>query len=235
MGVNRITILIVEDDGNIAELLGSLLAESGYETVHFYDANGAVEWIKGYKPQLIISDIGLPGISGTQFCSILKRNPATASIPIIMLTSWKDETHKVESLKTGADDYITKPFSNNELLARVEALLRRCYFAGRTDRLLTSGALTINADTGAASLAGKMLDLLPKELAILCMFLTHKEKILSYMFIRETVWGMDAVATKNTMKVTIHRLKSKLGRCAGCIQPVIGHGYKWAERSGSGR
>jgi len=118
-------ILIIEDDENISDLLGTLLGDSGYSVVQFLDANGALEWLKTHKADLILSDIGLPGISGIQFCCLVKAEPATATIPVIMLTSMGDELNKVTALKTGADDYVVKPFSNKELLARVEAVLRR--------------------------------------------------------------------------------------------------------------
>lgn len=222
-------ILSIEDDEHVADLVGGLLAESGHEVVHFFDANGALEWLKTNKPDLIISDIGLPGISGVQFCGILKADPSTASIPVIMLTSLGGETDKVRSLRTGADDYVVKPFSNNELLARVEALLRRCLYGGRTDKLLASGSLTLNADTGEVSADGREIILLPKEFALLSMFLRGKGRILEYSFIAEAVWGPDAIATRDTIKVTIHRLKAKLGSCAGRIEPVSGLGYKWVE------
>lgn len=222
-------ILTIEDDVNMADMIGSLLEESGYEVVHFFDANGALEWLKTHKPELIISDIGLPGISGVQFCEIVKNDPSTASLPVIMLTSFGDETHKVQSLRTGADDYVVKPFSNNELLARVEALLRRCHHKGRMDKLLASGPLKLNVDTGEVFADGRGIILLPKEFALLAMFLGRKGRILDYSFIAEAVWGLDSIVMRDTIKVTIHRLKVKLGSCAGCIESVPGLGYKWVE------
>lgn len=220
-------ILTLDDDKHVADLLGTILLEAGYEVVHFYDANGAFEWLKSHKPELIISDISMPGISGAQFCEMLKRDPATASIPVIMLTSYNDEEHKVHSLKTGADDYIVKPFSVPELMARVEALLRRSYHNGQTDKVLLSGKLSLNVDTGEVSSDGKQVQLLPKELSLLAMFLKRKGRILEFSFIGETVWGLDSIATRDTIKVTVSRLKSKLGKCADCIEAIVGIGYRW--------
>lgn len=231
MAVLKTKILTVDDDKRIADLLEDLLLDAGHEVIHFFDANGALEWLKTHKPELIISDIGLPGISGAQFCEMLKRDPSTASIPVIMLTSFGDEKHKVHSLKTGADDYVVKPFSGAELMARVDALLRRCYHSGRTDRVLVSGPLTLNADTGDVHIDGEKTDLLPKEFALLSVFLSRKERILEFSFIAEAVWGFDSIATRDTIKVTVHRLKSKLGKCAACIEAVPGTGYKWSELS----
>ncbi|HBB66677.1 MAG: hypothetical protein A2X28_07535 [Elusimicrobia bacterium GWA2_56_46] len=230
MPISKAKILIIEDDENISALVCGLLTEAGHFPIAFTDANSALEWLKDHKPELIISDMGLPGLSGMQFCKILKDDPVTASIPLIMLTSVRDEFHKVESLKTGADDYIVKPCSNNELLARIDALLRRCYHQGKTDKVLVSGGLTLNFDTGDVTVDGEKADLLPKEFALLAMFLRREERILEYAFIAEAVWGLNAIATRDTIKVTIHRLKSKLGRYADCIEPVTGLGYKWADK-----
>ncbi|OGR45179.1 MAG: hypothetical protein A2X35_02145 [Elusimicrobia bacterium GWA2_61_42] len=226
----KITILSIEDDEHLADLLGSLLDEAGYGVVHFYDANSALEWLKTNKPDLIISDIGLPGISGTQFCRLLKSDAATEDIPVMMLTSLGDELHKVESFKLGADDYVVKPFSNAELLARIEALLRRCRHGGQTDRLLVSGALVLDMDTGDVSAEGERLTLLPKEYSLLAMFLKRKGHILRFSFIEDAVWGGNAIATRDTIKVTVHRLKAKLGKYSDCIEPIIGQGYKWVEK-----
>jgi DNA-binding response OmpR family regulator len=230
MATLKIKILSVDDNAQMAEILANLLAGSGYETVHFFDANGALEWLKTHTPELIISDMNMPGLSGAQFCKMLKSDPSTASIPLIMLTAVGDEINKVQSLKTGADDYVIKPVSGNELLARVEALLRRCYHRGQTDRLLVSGSLILDMDTGDVSTGEKKIVLLPKEFALLSMFLKHKGHILEYSFIAEAVWGFNSVATKDTMKVTIHRLKAKLGEYADCVEPVSGLGYKWVEK-----
>ena len=112
-------VLFVEDDANFAAILGELLSGAGYEVVHFLNANGAVEWLKTGEPELIITDICLPGISGVHFCGILKNEPKTSAIPIIVLSAMGDEPHKVEALHAGADDYVVKPFSSQEFLARV--------------------------------------------------------------------------------------------------------------------
>lgn len=222
-------VLTVDDDTNICELLAIILQESGYDVVQFCDASSALEWLKTHKPALIISDITMPGLSGTQFCQLLKKDPALSAIPVIMLTSFGDERHKVDALQTGADDYLVKPFSNAELTARVEALLRRCYHRGGVNRVLVSGSLVLDLDTGDVLAGRKKVELLPKEFSLLSTFLSHKGRILSYSFLAEAVWGLDAIATKATIKVPIHRLKSKLGEYAGHIKPALGLGYKWTK------
>lgn len=230
MSVSKIRILIIEDDESTANVVKSLLTESGYEVVHCFDANEALEWLKLHKPDLIISDINLPGISGMQFCSMVRNNPATSSIPLIMLTAMQDELHKVESLKGGADDYITKPYSGRELIARIEALLRRIYYHNQKDRILISGSLSLNEDTGEVTIGKSRVELLPKEFALLSMFLKNKGRILRFSFIAETVWGENVIATRDTIKTAIHRLREKLGKYSDCIESIPGLGYKWIEK-----
>lgn len=224
-------ILSVEDDPVMAAMIFTLLDGAGYEVAHFTEANSALEWLKSNSVDLVITDIGLPGISGIQFCKFLRSDPATASLPVIMLTAMDDERHKVGSLKTGADDYVVKPFSNPELLARVEALLRRCYHSGRTDKVLADGPLSVDDDAGEVFLDGEQVSLVPKEYALLVLFLRNRGHILSFDSIAEHVWGRDVIATRDTIKVTVSRLRLKLGDYgAAHIEPVTGTGYKWVEK-----
>lgn len=229
MGLLKTRILTVEDEQHVANLIMELLVEAEYDPVHFSDANAALEWLKNHKADMILVDIGLPGLSGMQFCRLLKENEATSSVPIIMLTAIGDEKKKIEALKAGADDYVVKPFSPGELLARIESLLRRCRHDGQVDKILQAGPLKVDLDTGVVELKKKKLDLHQKEYAVLVMFLKRKGRILTYSFIAEDVWGDEAIATRDTIKVTVHRLRSKLGLIGDCIESVPGQGYKWEE------
>ncbi len=229
MGLLKTRILTVEDDQPLANLILEVLVGGEYDPVHFSDANAALEWLKSHKADLILSDIGLPGLSGIQFCRLLRENPATASIPIIMLTAQGEEKRKIEALKTGADDYVVKPFSTGELLARIGSLLRRCNHDGQVDKVLGEEALTVNLDTGVVELKKKKVDLNLKEYALLVMFLKRKGRILTYAFIADDVWGDDSMATRDTIKVTMHRLRTKLGPLGACIEAVPGQGYRWKE------
>ena len=220
-------ILVVEDDENIAAMILEVLGDAGYEAAHFSDANAAFEWLKSNAVDLVMSDIGLPGISGMQFCALVRDTPRIASLPVLMLTALNDESHKVAAFRKGADDYVVKPFSNNELVARIEALLRRSRHNGSISRVLKSGGLELDLDTGGVSVNKIAVHLLPKEYALLAMFLTHKNRIMSWEVIRDNVWGMDTIATRDTIKVTIHRLKPKLGTYGANIEPVPGIGYRW--------
>lgn len=222
-------VLIVEDDKKTAELIAEVLKSGGYHVARLAEAGDALEWLKTNQVELVISDIGLPGLNGIQFCRLLKENPATATLPILLLTARKNEAQKVEGLKTGADDYVTKPFSVKELLARVEALLRRSRHQGQLERRLASGDVAVDLDRGETSVGGELVSLLPKEFALLTRFLRSPGRILTFNFLADEVWGLDAVATRETIKVTVHRLRSKLGKAGGRIEAVQGQGYKWAE------
>jgi DNA-binding response OmpR family regulator len=230
MTTSRVLVLVVEDDNNFAALVGEILFGAGYDVAHFIDANAAVEWLKSHKPQLIVSDIGLPGISGIHFCRILKSEPATASIPIIVLSALGDEPSKVDALRSGADDYVVKPFSGGEFLARIEAILRRVYHQGNAGRVLVSGSLRLDLDAREARLEGKPLLLLPKEYALLEVFLKGRGHVLSFCGIAESVWGLDSIATRATIKSTVHRLRTKLGNYGDRIESVLGFGYKWTDK-----
>lgn len=222
-------VLIVEDDKKTAKFVAEALEASGYHALHVSEASDALEWLKTHQVELVISDVDMPGLDGMQFCRLLKENPATASLPVLLLTGLKDEAHKVEGLKTGADDYVTKPFSVREFLARVEALLRRSQNQGRPGRRLICGDVAVDLDRGETTVGGQPVQLLPKEFSLLTRFLKSPGRILTYGFLADEVWGPEAIATRDTIKVTVHRLRGKLGKAGGRIEAVLGQGYKWME------
>ncbi|MCG2724755.1 MAG: response regulator transcription factor [Elusimicrobia bacterium] len=222
-------ILIVEDDIETIKFLNSLLKTQNYKVVCCDNANNALEWLKTNLADLIILDIDLPGLSGIQCCKLIKENSVTSSLPVIMLTAAGDEQHKVEGLKTGADDYVVKPFSVKELLARIEAVLRRYKYEGKIDKKIIFKKITMDFDRGEVIVDGKKIYLSPKEYSLLAMFLRRPGYIFTYSSIADEVWGINAIATRDTIKGAIYRLKEKLGKYADYIQPVIGLGYKWHE------
>jgi len=230
MTLLRPLLFIVEDDATFAGLLREILSGPGYETRCFSDADSAFECLKVIRPELVISDICLPGISGVAFCRLLKSTSRYCAIPVLILSALGDEGHKVEALKAGADDYVVKPFSQKELLARVEAVLRRTYFQGKTTAVLRSGGLTLDLERREAFVDGRTLPaLLPKEYELLAFFLSRRRHVLSFRAIGEAVWGADSIATRTTIKVHVHRLRVKLGVYGACIEPVVGVGYRWED------
>ena len=229
MAHQQTKILIVEDDIETIKFLNDLLKTQNYKVVCCDNANKALEWLKNNLIDLIILDVDLPGLSGIQFCKLIKADSATDSLPVIMLTAAGDEQRKVEGLKAGADDYVVKPFSVKEFLARIEAVLRRYKHEGKIDEKIIFKKITIDIDKCEVIIDGKKIHLFPKEYAILAMFLRKPGHVYKYSFIVDEVWGMDAIVTRDTIKATIHRLKEKLEKYADYIQPVLGLGYKWNE------
>jgi len=222
-------VLVVEDDKKTAQFLAEVLQAGGYQAHCLLEAGSALEWLKTHQVELVVLDVNMPGLNGMQFCRLLKENPATAALPVLMLTGLKGESRMLEGLKTGADDYVTKPFSVKELLARIEALLRRSQHQGRIERRLVSAEVSLDLDRGEAEVGGKSVRLLPKEFSLLARFLKSPGRILSFGFLADEVWGPDSVATRETIKATIHRLRQRLGKSGVRIEAVKGQGYKWTE------
>lgn len=218
---------MLEDDIGFATMLGELLASRGYKVCHFFEAVGAMEWLKEHRPELIISDIRMPGVSGIQFCRRLREGADGANVPVIMLSALSDEVHRVEALRSGADDYVCKPFSSGELLARIEALLRRCYGHRGIEQALVSGKLKLNYGTAEVFLDKERIELLPKEYGLLFQLLKSGGRVLAYSYLAEAVWGEDNLATRNTIKSTMSRLRLKLGESGKAISAIPGLGYKW--------
>lgn len=226
MEPNKCTILVIDDDCLFAGSLAGLLDKAGYKTLHFRVAGEALACLERHRPDLIISDMRMSGVSGVDFCVMLRRGVA-AGIPLVMLSALNDEVQKVRAFEAGADDYIVKPFSEKELLARLAALLRRCELRLPGCRVLVSGGVRLNLDTAEASLDGAPLQLSPKEYGLLSQLLKSGGRILAYTYLAEVVWGFDSVTTRNTIKSAMSRLRLKLRRHGRCIQVLLGLGYKW--------
>ncbi len=222
-------ILIVEDEPAIRQMLGFTLAADGYSYTEAGDvdeANGAMTVL---TPDLILLDWMLPGISGVDFARRLKRDPKTSAIPIIMLTARGDENDKVKGLDSGADDFITKPFSTRELLARVRAVMRRAQVAGEDDAVMI-GSIKLDTQTHRVTVEGRPLELSPTEFRLLHFFITHPERVYSRNQLLDGVWGNHAYIEERTVDVHIRRLRKLLEPCAcdGYIQTVRSVGYRFS-------
>lgn len=222
-------VLIVEDDAVSAELARSVLEKNGYKVSVTATAEDALKRVSSSPPDVVILDLQLPGMSGMRFCKIVKEDAKTASLPIIMLTTQNRESQKVEGLDTGADDYITKPYSPKELIARVAALLRRVERQGAPRSVLQAGKLELDLEAHKVTLNGKPLTLRPKEYDLLALFLKSKGRLLLYNFIAEAVWGDDRIATRQDIKFWISQLRDKLGPMGTRIETVINQGYRFSE------
>jgi DNA-binding response OmpR family regulator len=204
-------ILIVEDDANLADTLKYNLRKEGYEVLSAADGAEALETARRENPELIILDIMLPIISGLEVCRILRKEMI---VPILMLTARADETDKIVGLDIGADDYMTKPFSLRELLARVRAMLRRSKMGDATpataDTPISFGDIRVDVARHRASKNGNVLELTPKEFDVLVFMARNKGFVFSRSQLLEKVWGYDFAGDTRTVDVHIRWLREKI-------------------------
>ena len=222
-------ILIVEDEPAIRQMLGFTLAGDGYNFLEAGDVEEAHNAMSTMIPDLILLDWMLPGISGVDFARRLKRDPKTSAIPIIMLTARGSENDKVKGLDTGADDFITKPFSTRELLARVRAVIRRTGQIGEED-VVEIGAIRLDTQTHRVLANNRAVELSPTEFRLLQFFITHPERVYSRTQLLDSVWGNHAYIEERTVDVHIRRLRKLLEPygCEAYIQTVRSVGYRFS-------
>lgn len=217
------TILIVEDEQPIADLVRAYLRREGFEVVWVSSGEQALSELPRRPMSLVILDIGLPGIDGFEVCRQMR---ARTSVPILMLSARDDEIDRVSGLEAGADDYVVKPFSPRELVARVKAILRRS--AGLHAELggvLSVGDVTLDRDARSAAVGGRKLDLTAREFELLAALLSHPGIVLSRDRLLEMVWQGHFAGGTRTVDVHVAQLRSKLG-LPDFIQTVRGAGYK---------
>lgn len=202
-------ILIIEDEKDIVELLFYNLKKEGFEVDFAYNGEEGLTKIRNNTYNLILLDIMLPGIGGFELCKTLRENPKTSHIPIIMLTARTLESDKVLGLELGADDYITKPFSFRELIARIKAILRRINRKPE-EKIIKIGNLYINKDKHQVKIENKFISLTPIEFKILSFLAERKGKICSRKQIIEEVWGEEGYANPKTIDVHIKRIRNKI-------------------------
>lgn len=223
------TILIVEDDSAIRELLTINLESAGHRTMEARSAEDAEQLIQASLPDLILLDWMLPGRSGPQFAARLRENERTVDIPIIMLTARTDENDRITGLEVGADDYMVKPFSPRELIARIKAVLRRRKPQMTEDKVETNG-LVLDPVTHRIYAHGQSLAIGPTEFRLLHFFMTHPERVHSRSQLLDKVWGDHVFVEERTVDVHIRRLRSVLEASGhdGLIQTVRGSGYRFS-------
>ena len=223
------TILLVEDEPAILELLAINITQCGYRAIRAHDATGAMAHISCTLPDLILLDWMLPGVSGVELARRLRADVRTHDIPIIMLTARADERDKVLGLESGADDYITKPFSPRELKARIRAVLRR-RTPQASDETVSAGGLELSPATHRVSANSVMVDLGPTEFRLLHFFMTHAGRVHSRSQLLNQVWGDHVFVEERTVDVHIRRLRQALESSGldGLIQTVRGSGYRFS-------
>ena len=221
------TVLIVEDDENIAELLMLYLEKEGYATVMAGDGGTALQKYREHKPALVLLDLMLPVMDGYEVCRSIRESGGTT--PIIMLTAKGETVDKVSGLKMGADDYITKPFEMKEVLARIEAVLRRTAPADSDERRLTFDKLTIDLDSFELIVDGKRIDTPPKEMELLYHLASTPNRVYTRNQLLDEVWGFDYFGDSRTVDVHVKRLREKLEGVSDkwSLKTVWGVGYKF--------
>ena len=224
-------ILLVDDDHNISHLVRLYLEKEGFEVCEAARGDEGLAAFKRQTPALVLLDVMLPGVDGLE---VLREIRKTSKVPVIMLTA-KDETFdKVLGLELGADDYITKPFENKELVARVKAVLRRASAdnaAAETDDMLTFPQLTVSLTRYEVTFEGKPVDMPPKELEVLYFLAAHPNMVFTREQLLERVWGFDFFGDSRTVDVHVKRIREKLGDDHEWeLRTVWGVGYKFEQK-----
>jgi two-component system alkaline phosphatase synthesis response regulator PhoP len=222
-------VLVVEDDPDIAALIHHYLEKAGHTVDRLTSGSDVMSRLRAAPADLVILDLMLPGLDGLLVCRAMRREPATAHVPIIMLTARADEADRVAGLEIGADDYVTKPFSPKELVARVTALLRR---AGRTQAapVLRYGPIAIDADRHIVTVDDEDVRLTAKEFLLLQYLVQHRGRVLSRDLLLTDVWGYQYTGGTRTVDVHIRRLREKLPVLGNAIQTIKQFGYRLEDR-----
>jgi two-component system, OmpR family, alkaline phosphatase synthesis response regulator PhoP len=230
MTAMALRVLVVEYDPDIAQLVARYLDKAGFVTERAASGRDALYAIKAKAPDLVVLDLMLPHVDGLEVCRLLRANDATAGIPIIMLTARAEESERIVGLELGADDYLAKPFSPNELVARVRALLRRAQrAAGHGAKTLAYGTLALDTDRHVVSSDGRDVTLTAKEFLLLEYLLQHRGRVLSRDVLLTDVWGYRYTGGTRTVDVHVRRLREKLPVLAEAIVTVKQFGYKLAD------
>ncbi|MBC7344552.1 MAG: response regulator transcription factor [Clostridia bacterium] len=226
------TVLVVDDEPSIVELVEFNLKAAGFKVVSAYDGPAALEKLKQERPDLMILDLMLPGLDGLEVCRLVRQQ---SSMPILILTARGTELDRVLGLELGADDYLVKPFSPRELVARVKAIMRRTM--GGTDapsQVLRVGAIEVDRERRRVTVGGEEVELTPKEYQLLELFISHPGKVFSRQSLLHQLWEDDYYGDARTIDVHIHHLREKIEKDPGepeYILTVRGVGYKFRERS----
>jgi len=223
------TILIIEDERDVVDLLALHLRKSGKFAVSTAnDGASGLDKARNERPAFIILDLMLPKMPGLEVCKVLKTDPATRHIPIMMLTAKAEEIDRIVGLEFGADDYVTKPFSPREVVLRVKAILRRGE-ARRDDERLTAGAITIDPARHNVSVEGKHVNLTSIEFKLLCTLIQRRGRVQARDRLLNDVWGYESVIDTRTVDTHVRRLREKLGKAGTAVETVRGFGYRLRE------
>ncbi|OCL27297.1 DNA-binding response regulator [Orenia metallireducens] len=225
-------ILVVDDEENIVELVKFNLENEGYQVITAYDGEEALKKVEEGHPNLIVLDLMLPKLDGFDVCRQIRKDSKLSKIPIIMLSAKGEEIDKILGLELGADDYVTKPFSPRELLARVKAILRRAKKKGeKEEEIIALGDIKMDLTKYRVQVDGSEISLTPKEFDLLAILMTHPGQVFSRSYLLDELWGYDYHGDTRTVDVHIRRLRKKISNYSDeeSILTVRGVGYKFKE------
>ena len=222
----RHTILVVDDEPDIVEIIQYNLEKSGFDVTVAADGPTAVEKARDETPDLIVLDLMLPGLEGTDVCRILKQDERTRSIPILMLTAKSEEIDRIIGLELGADDYVVKPFSPREIALRIRNILRR-RSAPETSGPARAGPLVIDVEGHHVSVSGRTVSLTATEFKLLAILYQRRGRVQTREELLDVVWGYDYMGYGRTVDAHIKRLREKLGEASGMVETVRGVGYRF--------
>jgi DNA-binding response OmpR family regulator len=225
-------ILIVEDDRDIADLIARYMQRAGHTVDVVASGTAALQRIAARAPDVVLLDLMLPGVDGLRVCQTLRASPETAAIPVIMLTARGEEAERIAGLELGADDYVTKPFSPGELVARVAALLRRTAAAAApgAPAELRYGPIVIDDRRHLVTVDGSEVKLTAKEFLLLHYLIEHRGRLVSRDALLRDVWGYQFTGGTRTVDVHVRRLREKLPLLAGAITTIKQFGYRLEDR-----
>lgn len=219
-------VVIIEDEKDLAELLAFNLGKEGWQTLVALDGRSGFELVTAELPDMVILDLMLPEMSGTEVCRLLRKQAGTAAIPIIMVTAKGEEIDRVVGFEVGADDYLVKPFSSRELLLRMKAILRRTNPATAAEKSLQLGSLLIDPLRHRVTVANEEITLTSTEYKLLLILAERSGRVQSRERLLQDVWGYSSEADTRTVDTHITRLRAKLGDAGEMILTVRGFGYK---------
>lgn len=224
-------ILVVDDEPDVTDLVAYHLKAKGFHVETLNDATASIAKARGYVPDLVILDIMMPHLSGIQVCRILRADPKLARVPIIFLTAKAEPHDRIEGLESGADDYLSKPFSPKELVLRVESILRRV--AAPQEPAATKlrvGDIQLDADTHRVTVKGEPLDLTATEFKLLRLMMERQGRVQTREHLLLNVWNYSTEIETRTVDTHVRRLREKLGAEAGWVETIRGVGYRIAEK-----
>ena len=222
------SILVIDDEQDVIDMLSVSLSKAGLKVRSATDGVAGLAKARQEQPALIVLDLMMPKMPGLEVCKLLKADPATRAIPIIMLTAKAEEIDRVLGLEVGADDYVTKPFSPRELSLRINAILRRGLPADELQQLRV-GAISVDADRHHASTGGRTVQLTAVEFRLLMMLMRRPGRVQTRDQLLRDVWGYESAIETRTVDTHVRRLRDKLGKAADLVETVRGFGYRLKE------